>query len=312
MSKGPEVDAAAARKVADACSEFKLPKASEDELKSLTREQWMAQYGGVLQSEEWFEGKAPGWNYDKNSWWFQSVGRGGSNQPLWMQQQWHMPDLDCPTGRDPQTKTVDARCAEGHTPLWAERMNLTGSRQGQQSTTIYGHRSEYLPSQKTEARSMYERYQPAFERILNEELPDASDPPDGRYWKAGVAQGISADPYHKRLVTSGRRKPVVVGLRSAAVIVDGESHTLGAAVTDVAWLHPHTELAAYTTEHPVYRHINMRMQTTASSGVGGEQVLSEVLQLTRDIFDVVGEKMEAAAAAELERQQQQQAAIDKL
>lgn len=23
---------------------------------------------------------------------------------------------------------------------------------------------------------------------------------------------------------------------------------------------PHTELAAYTTEHPVYRHINMRMQ----------------------------------------------------
>lgn len=29
MSKGPEIDAAAARKVVDACSEFKLPKASE-------------------------------------------------------------------------------------------------------------------------------------------------------------------------------------------------------------------------------------------------------------------------------------------
>lgn len=29
MSKGPEIDAAAARKVADACSEFKLPKAPE-------------------------------------------------------------------------------------------------------------------------------------------------------------------------------------------------------------------------------------------------------------------------------------------
>lgn len=29
MSKGPEIDAAAARKVTDACSEFKLPKASE-------------------------------------------------------------------------------------------------------------------------------------------------------------------------------------------------------------------------------------------------------------------------------------------
>lgn len=29
MSKGPEIDAAAARKVADNCSEFKLPKAPE-------------------------------------------------------------------------------------------------------------------------------------------------------------------------------------------------------------------------------------------------------------------------------------------
>ena len=29
MSKGPEIDAAAARKVVDACSEFKLPKAGE-------------------------------------------------------------------------------------------------------------------------------------------------------------------------------------------------------------------------------------------------------------------------------------------
>ena len=27
---------------------------------------------------------------------------------------------------------------------------------------------------------------------------------------------------------------------------------------------PHTELAAYTTEHPVYRHINMRMQVRAA------------------------------------------------
>lgn len=51
-----------------------------------------------------------------------------------------------------------------------------------------------------------------------------------------MAQGISADPYEKRLVTSGRRKPIVVGPRTAAVVVDGESHTLGAAVCDVAWL----------------------------------------------------------------------------
>lgn len=36
--------------------------------------------------------------------WFKSVGRDGDNQPLWMQQQWHMPELDCPAGRDPQEK----------------------------------------------------------------------------------------------------------------------------------------------------------------------------------------------------------------
>lgn len=54
----------------------------------------------------------------------------------------------------PPPQTVDQRIAEGRTPLWAERMGLSGSRQGPQSATIYGHRSEYKPSQKTEARSM--------------------------------------------------------------------------------------------------------------------------------------------------------------
>ena len=47
---------------------------------------------------------------------------------------------------------------------------------------------------------------------------------------------MSANPYERRLVTSARRKPIVLGPRTAAVIVDGESHTLGRAVTDVAWL----------------------------------------------------------------------------
>lgn len=312
MSKGPEIDAAAARKVADACSEFKLPKASENELRSLSRQEWMERYGTVLQSEEWFDKKSPAWNYDRNSWWYQSVGREEGNEPLWMRHQWHMPELDCPPGRDTQQQTVDERRVQGQTPLWAERMNLTGGRQGEQSSTIYGYRAEYKPSEKTDARSMYERYQPSFERVVNEELPDASDPPDGRYWKAGVAQGVTANPYEKRLVTSARRKPIVLGPRTAAVIVDGESHTLAGAVTDVAWLHPHTELAAYTMEHPVYRHINMRMQTSASSAVGGEQVLAEVLHMTQDIFKAVGQEMERAAEAELERQQQQQEAIDKL
>jgi len=40
----------------------------QDELRSMSREQWMQQYGGVLQSEEWFEKKSPAWNYDPESW----------------------------------------------------------------------------------------------------------------------------------------------------------------------------------------------------------------------------------------------------
>ena len=45
-----------------------LPAPLQDELRTMSREQWMQQYGGVVQSEEYFEKKAPGWNYDKNSW----------------------------------------------------------------------------------------------------------------------------------------------------------------------------------------------------------------------------------------------------
>lgn len=119
----------------------------------------------------------------------------------------------------------------------------------------------------------YERYQPSFERVLNEELPDVSDPADGRFWKAGVAQGLTTNPYEKRLVISGevaasqrrrdaasraifascpssclsnqlvktplvaaRRKPIVLGPRTASVVVDGETHTLANAVRDVAWI----------------------------------------------------------------------------
>lgn len=100
MSKGPEIDAAAARKVVDACSEFKLPKAPEvgtdtllamhapaisipsrsmppppggtlpqEELRNLSREEWMARFGGTLQSEQHFEKRSPAWNYDQKSWW---------------------------------------------------------------------------------------------------------------------------------------------------------------------------------------------------------------------------------------------------
>jgi hypothetical protein len=35
---------------------------------------------------------------------------------------------------------------------------------------------------------------------------------------------------------AGRRKPMVIGPNSIAVIVDGEGRTLGNAVRDAAWL----------------------------------------------------------------------------
>lgn len=81
----------------------------------------------------------------------------------------------------------------------------------------------------------YERYQPSYERILNDELCDISDPADGRFWKAGLAQGVSTNPYEKRLVISARRKPIVVGPRTAAVVVDGEMHTLGTSFQELGW-----------------------------------------------------------------------------
>lgn len=34
--------------------------------------------------------------------WYQEVGRAGGAEPLFMRRQWHMPELDCPPGRDPQ------------------------------------------------------------------------------------------------------------------------------------------------------------------------------------------------------------------
>lgn len=52
---------------------------------------------------------------------------------------------------------------------------------------------------------MYGRYQASYERLRREELPDTSDPADGRFWKAGVAQGVSTDPYHKWLAMSGKQ-----------------------------------------------------------------------------------------------------------
>ena len=114
----------------------------------------MRQYGDVHRSEAWFEARTPNWAYDPQSWWYKSTGRAGAEQPLWMRRAWHLPELDCPPGRDRHDATLDERAKRGERPLWAERMNLRGPAQGGQAATVYGHRREYKPTEKTEARSM--------------------------------------------------------------------------------------------------------------------------------------------------------------
>lgn len=54
---------------------------------------------------------------------------------------------------------------------------------------------------------------------------------------------------------------------------------------------PHIEFAGYTLEHPVYRHVNIRVQTKPESGVGGEQALVESLEMTQNIFGAVDKAM---------------------
>jgi DNA-directed RNA polymerase subunit L len=290
----------AARKIQDDGSDFTLPKASRDELRTMSRDEWMSKYGAVLASEEHFERRDPNWAANPQSWWFAQVGRDGDAPPLWMRPEFHLADLDCPPGRDRAAEPLDTRASK---PLWAERMGLTGTRQGAQSSTIYGHRREYLPAHKAAARSMYERYQPDYQRVVAEEIPDTADPPDGRFWKAGVAQGVGTNPYESRLAISGRRKPITVGPRSIAVVVDGEGHSLGNAVRDVAWLHPSVEFTGYSLEHPVYRHVNMRVQTVPGAAAGAEQTLAETLELTQEMYKAMGDAMEADLEGEWPQRQ---------
>lgn len=81
----------------------------------------------------------------------------------------------------------------------------------------------------------YDRYQPSYQRLVNDEIPDTAAPPDGRFWKAGISQGVTTNPYEKSISLSGHRKPIVVGPRSISVVVDGEGHSLANVVRDVAW-----------------------------------------------------------------------------
>jgi DNA-directed RNA polymerase subunit L len=266
---------------------FDVPK-PEANPSSMTKEAWMAAYGTVLQSELHYLARDPDWATDPTSWWYRATGRAGESPPLWMRDEWHMADLDYKDGGDRHTTTVDQRQAEN---LWTERMNLNGEAQGGPSSTIYGHRQEYQPAAKSVSRSMYDRYQPSYQRIVDEEIPDTAAPPDGRFWAAGVAQGVTTNPYEKRMALSGHRKPIVIGPNSISVVVDGEGHTLANVVADVAWNHPHVVFSGYSLEHPVYRHMNLRLQVDNGEA---ETCLVESLQTTREVVGGLGSAMDDA------------------
>lgn len=296
--------------IEDGGSHVEVPKVPRDEMTQLTREEWLERYGDVLQSEEKYLARDPNWVTNTSSWWYKTTGRDGPEPPLWMKEEWHLPELDFQPGADRHTSTVDCRAARDddgseERPLWAERMNRTGDKQGPSSATIFGHRREYLPASKSGARSMYDRYQPSYQRIVNDEIPDTAAPPDGRFWKAGIAQGVTTNPYERRMALSGHRKPIVIGPRSINVIVDGEGHTLANMVRDVAWGHPDVAFAGYSLEHPVYRHMNLRIQTTSSNTADSgdaraskaEQALVESLETTQRMIHSVGSCMEDALQA---------------
>lgn len=172
----------------------------------------------------------------------------------------------------------------------------------------------------------YDRYQPLYQRIVNDEIPDTAAPPDGRFWKAGVAQGVTTNPYERRMALSGHRKPIVIGPKSIQVVVDGEGHTLANMVRDVAWTQyvhssiiiliiikdginilylllllslcrPDVVFAGYSLEHPVYRHMNLRIQTRDEATKSSEHVLVDSLKTTQGIIGCVGDSMEEAMAA---------------
>lgn len=290
--------------IEDAGSHAAVPKVPRADMVGLTEEAWMSLYGDVVQSERRYLDRDPDWANTTSSWWYRMTGRDGTEPPLWMRESWHMPELDFQRGADRHAATVDSR-GEEEKPLWAERMNLSGERQGPSSATIFGHRREYLPASKSGARSMYDRYQPSYQRLVNDEIPDTAAPPDGRFWKSGVAQGVTTNPYERRMALSGHRKPIVIGPRSISVVVDGEGHTLANMVRDVAWTHPDVAFAGYSLEHPVYRHMNLRIQTIGSSPEGddehqlssAEKALVESLETSKSMVHSIGACMEDALRA---------------
>jgi hypothetical protein len=127
---------------------------------------------------------------------------------------------------------------------------------------------------------------------VDEEIPDTAAPPDGRFWAAGVAQGVTTNPYEKRMALSGHRKPIVIGPNSISVVRGrGGPHVGKRGWRTWPWNHPHVVFSGYSLEHPVYRHMNLRLQVDNGEA---ETCLVESLQTTREVVGGLGSAMDDA------------------
>jgi len=60
---------------------------------------------------------------------------------------------------------------------------------------------------------------------------------------------------------------------------------------------PEVEFAGYSLEHPVYRHMNLRLQVKPGSEKKSEQVLSDTLHTTKGVMASLGDAMSQAMAS---------------
>lgn len=60
---------------------------------------------------------------------------------------------------------------------------------------------------------------------------------------------------------------------------------------------PDVVFAGYSLEHPVYRHMNLRIQTRDEATKSSEHVLVDSLKTTQSIIGCVGDSMDEAMAA---------------
>lgn len=261
-------------------------------LASMSEDEWMRRFGSSLRAQLAFDHKHPGWASDPEGWWAQHVRRSPSSGSASKSGQHHSemdgdPDRDRVAGSLPLHRRADR-------PLWAERIGTRDPLPAPQSTSIFGHRAEYLPGNSCGPPAMRGRYQPSYQRIAAHELPEHTELPDGRFWLAGVAQGAILDPSQPRAGAVARRKPIELTPDAACVVVDGESHTLGIVFRDLAWTHPDVSLAVYSREHPAYGHVCMRLRMQQGAAVSAEQALAQTLEGVQSVMEVAGKSMEAA------------------